>query len=267
MGGDGGPGPKAARAVLVVAGSDPLGYSGLQADLRHLAALGCEAWAVPTCLTEQEPARVTAVRPVDPAHPAAVIRMASGSPRLGAVKVGLLHRRETVLAVAAALGGVACPVVLDPVIAAGSGDRLLEEDAVAVLARELLPSATVVMPNRPELERLAAALGGPEGEPPEGCVRRLRDAGAEWVYLKGGHDPSGGVLVRDHLVGPGIERTLSGPRCRGPVPRGTGCALSTALASYLARGLSVPDAAAAARERVGAAIAAAIAAGSTRLGL
>src|SRR5262249_3309143 len=104
-------------------------------------------------------------------------------------------------------------------------------------------------------ERLCALAGASSGRVEAGAgAHRLRALGVKWVYVKGGHDPAPGLLVRDHLAGPGTERTLAGPRIDGPTPRGTGCALSTLIAAGLAQGLSVPDAASGARDVVAAAI-------------
>ena len=226
--------------MLVAAGLDPFGYSGLLADTRHLAALGTRAFGVVTCTTLQTVDRVLEVRSVDPDHVARAIRLALAS-GIRAVKIGLTAHAPVVQALADALAATDLPIVLDPVLAAGGGDELVEAATLEALRRHLVPLAHVLTPNLPEAQRLAPGAGDP--------VVALRAAGARWVLLKGGHgsDPA---CVEDRLVGPDGTHLQVSPRVPGPTPRGTGCALSSLLADGLARGLGVPEATVRARELV-----------------
>ena len=260
-------------AVLIVAGSDPLGYSGLQADLRHLAALGVPGLAIPTCLTEQTREACMGIIPVDVGHVARAIRLAFGDPREqgdggagpGAVKLGLLHRAEVVAVVAEALAGMNAPLVLDPVLAAGGGGDLVEPGTMEALLELLVPRSTVVTPNIPELAALTAAPPARDLEERERQARLLLQRGAHGVIVKGGHDPQPSAEVCDLVVTATGARAFSRPRLPGTAPRGTGCALATLVAAGLAGGSTTLEAFLLARSRLDPAIAAAMSAGRRRL--
>ena len=252
--------------VLVVAGSDPLGFSGLQADLTHLASAGRVGMGVPTCLTEQTPSACRRILPVDAGHVCRAIELARDQ-GVGSVKIGLLHRPEVVEAVAAGLEGVNAPIVLDPVLRAGSGDALIGPGTVEALKRSILPRTTLVTPNLPELGVLAGADPARTRGQRETQSRTLLAGGATWVLVKGGHEPESAAQVSDLLVGEGEPRSFTGKRHQGTVPRGTGCALSSLIAAALADGLEVPDAVAWARALLDPAIAEAMRIGSRRLSI
>lgn len=211
--------------VLVVAGSDPLAYSGLQADLRHLDALGCRGAGVVTAWTKQTVDRLLDVRPAEVASVRDGILAARAGGPVDAVKVGMLHRAEVVRAVADALAGLDAPIIVDPVLAAGGGGVLLDEAGRDALRSCLLPVATLVTPNLPELKALGPTAGA------------LLGLGPKAVLTTGGHEA--GQRVVDVLLTADGERSFEGDRVTAADPRGTGCALTTAIAASMARGLEL----------------------------
>jgi hydroxymethylpyrimidine/phosphomethylpyrimidine kinase len=240
--------------VLTVAGSDPSGGAGVQADLKAISACGGYAMAALAGLTAQNTRGVTGVRLVEPDFLAAQIDAIRADIRVDAVKIGMLGSAANVRATEAALSGLDAPIVLDPVMVAKSGDRLLAPDAVAAL-RDLLARATVVTPNLPEAADL---LGHPEAAAPEEMEAQaaaLLALGPKAVLLKGGHlaDRHSPDLLADAS---GLV-WLPGPRQATTRTHGTGCTLSAALATFLARGKPLAEAAAAAKAYVAGAIAAA----------
>jgi len=242
--------------ALTIAGSDSGGGAGIQADLKTFAALGVYGASVITALTAQNTREVAAIHEVPAAFVAAQIDAVLGDLAVGAVKIGMLGNAEVVAAVAAALERwKATNVVLDPVLVASSGKRLLAPDAIAVLKRDLIPRARLVMPNLPE----AAALldtGVAEGEAEvQAQAERLLALGAAAVLIKGGHGvgPDSVDLLFD---GSSIMR-FAAPRIPTRNTHGTGCTLSSAIAAGLAKGLSLANATRQAKDFVTAAIAAA----------
>ena len=241
-------------AVLTIAGSDSGGGAGLQADLRALAAHGVHGATAVTAVTAQNTRAVAAVEPVSPRMVAAQIRAVFDDFAIGAVKTGMLATAAIVEAVCEALEAhPAPPLVVDPVIAATSGRRLLDEDAVALVRDRLLRRARVVTPNRHEAEVLAGRRIASRDDARRAAAR-LRALGAGAGLVTGGHfdfDPAESVDVLDDG---GAVVELRGPRIAGRRTHGTGCAFSAALAAGLAAGVPLPDAAAAAKRYVEAAI-------------
>lgn len=238
--------------VLSIAGSDPSGGAGIQADIKAISACGGYGMAAITALTAQNTCGVSGVRMVAPDFVAAQIAAIRADIRIDAVKIGMLGGAATVAAVAAALDGLDAPVVLDPVMVAKSGDRLLEAEAVAAL-RDALPRATVITPNLPEAADL---LGTDEATTREGMAaqaRALLGLGPKAVLLKGGH--LGGDDSPDLLVEATDLTWLPGLRHATHKTHGTGCTLSSSLATFLAHGLPLGRAAAEAKAYVAAAIA------------
>lgn len=239
--------------ILSIAGSDPSGGAGIQADIKAISANGGYAMAAITALTAQNTQGVSGVHMVPPAFVADQIRAIREDIRIDAVKIGMLGTAPVITAVAEALAGLAAPVVLDPVMVAKSGDRLLDAAAVDGL-RALLPRAAVITPNLPEAADL---LGVPEARTPEAMAdqaRALLALGPGAVLLKGGHLP--GEDCRDLLLGPDGAFWMPGPRHPTTKTHGTGCTLSAALASLLGHGLALPEAAQRAKAYVAGAIAA-----------
>ncbi len=244
--------------ALTIAGSDSSAGAGIQADLKTFAALRVYGVSAITALTAQNTLGVQAIHDVPPDFVAQQIDSVFADLAIRAVKIGMLSHPDTIRAVAASLRRHAesIPVVLDPVMVATSGDRLILEEAVAVLREELMPLATVVTPNLPEA---AALLGVPAAEHEREAVaqaRELLQRGARAVLIKGGH-AEGNESV-DHLIAvDGTLRRFASPRLESRNSHGTGCTLSSAVAAGLARGLDLANAVAQAKTYVTAAITAA----------
>jgi hydroxymethylpyrimidine/phosphomethylpyrimidine kinase len=241
--------------VLSIAGSDSGGGAGSQADLKTFAALGCYGMTAITALTAQNTLGVSGIHAVPPAFLKAQIQAVVEDIGVDAVKLGMLHAPEVVEVVAWAIDHYKLPnVVLDPVMVATSGDRLIADDTAQVLVRELFPRALVVTPNLDEAALLighaidgVAALGAAAGE--------LLALGASAVLLKGGHLP--GDEVVDLLAQSNGKRLrLASKRIESRNLHGTGCTLSSAIAAHLALGCELPRAVERARDYVVAAMAA-----------
>jgi hydroxymethylpyrimidine/phosphomethylpyrimidine kinase len=245
--------------ALTIAGSDPSGGAGVQADLACFLALGVHGASALTALTAQSARGISGVHEVPPDFVGEQIRRVCGDLDVGAAKTGMLAGAETVAAVARAVAGCGLRnLVVDPVMVSSGGTRLLAPEAVAVLLAELFPLALIVTPNLAEAE----ALTGAEVRDRAGmraAARALHARGPRWVLVTGGH-----------LVGPAVDVLFDGEsfieleaeRIAGPAERpdlqdlhGTGCVLSAAIAAHLARGASVPDAVAAAKAHATGAIA------------
>ncbi len=240
--------------ALTIAGSDSGGGAGIQADLKAFSALGTYGASVLTAITAQNTHAVTMGHILPPALIAAQIKAVFDDLDVRAVKVGMLGTPEVIRAVADGLRGREVPVVLDPVMVAKSGDRLLATDALAALRAELLPLATILTPNVPEAAALLddAAAGDPVAREAQG--RALLDLGPDWVLMKGGH--ADGPDCIDLLIGPQVHR-LTAPRIATRNTHGTGCTLSAAIAAGLAKGLDMPQAVTRAHDYLQRAIAAA----------
>lgn len=241
--------------ILSIAGSDPSGGAGIQADIKAISANGGYAMAAITALTAQNTCGVQRVELVSPEMVLAQISAIRDDIRIDAVKIGMLGSNELVQAVAQALKGLAVPIVLDPVMVAKGGDRLLAPEAVATLRDVLLPMATVVTPNLPEAADL---LGQPEAESRalmEHQARALLALGAGAVLLKGGH--LGGDHSPDLLMMPDAAVWLDGPRHATRHTHGTGCTMSSALAAQLGHGQNLHAACTRAKTYVAGAIGAA----------
>jgi len=241
--------------VLSIAGSDSGGGAGIQADLKTFSALGCYGMTAITALTAQNTQGVRGIHGVPAEFLAAQIDAVVEDIGADAVKIGMLHAPEIVRVVAQAIRRHGLrQVVLDPVMVATSGDRLIAEETVAVLVQELFPLATVITPNLDEAELLlghkiqgAAAL--------EPAARELLALGAQNVLLKGGHLP--GDEVVDLLLQPhSAPVRLASPRIASRNVHGTGCTLSSAIAAHLATGHHLEEAVRLARAYILGAIAA-----------
>ena len=242
--------------VLTVAGSDPSGGAGLQADLKTFAALGAYGASVVTALTAQNTTGVQGVHDVPAAFIARQIDSVFSDLAVNAVKIGMLSRVAAIEAVAEALSRHgARNIVLDPVMVATSGDNLLAPDAVEALRQLALPLADLLTPNLPEAAALLAEPLAGDETAMEDQARRLLALGPRAVLLKGGH--AGGPESVDVLVTAAETRRFAAPRVPTRHTHGTGCTLSSAVAAGLARGLALAEAAAAAKDYVTAAIAAA----------
>jgi hydroxymethylpyrimidine/phosphomethylpyrimidine kinase len=241
--------------VLIVAGSDSGGGAGIQADIKAVTALGGFAATAITALTAQNTQGVFGIHPVPPDFIARQMRLVLEDIGADAIKIGMLHSAAVIETVAAEIEVRApgVPVVVDPVMVAKGGARLLEDEAVEALRGRLLPLARIVTPNIPEAEALVGeTLAGPEVM--EALARRLLVFGPRAVLLKGGHME--GAVLRDVLVdgGSGAAEIFESPRIETRHTHGTGCTLASAIAVGLAQGLGLSAAVARARAYVWTAI-------------
>ena len=238
--------------VLSIAGSDPSGGAGIQADLKAISANGAYAMAAITALTAQNTQGVSGIHFVPPAFVAAQIEAVFADIRVDAVKVGMIATAEIAMAVATALEGQTMPVVLDPVMIAKGGAALLRDDAVVALRDRLLPLSTVLTPNLPEAAHLLNVPVAIDRTAMEAQGRALCALGPKAVLMKGGHldEPES----PDCLVTADCAIWFEGTRVKTQNTHGTGCTLSAALAALLGRGLSLEDAVRAAKAYVARAI-------------
>lgn len=236
--------------VLTIAGVDPSGGAGVLADVKAMSACGVYACGVVTALTAQNTRGVTGVYPIAPGFVRQQLNTLFDDVRIDAVKIGMLDNADLIETVADVLRERKPRfVVLDPVMVAKSGDRLLEAGAVSALAEALLPLVTVLTPNLPE----ALCLLGrderiTEDDLPEiaaGLWHRLRNRDA-WVYLKGGHLE--GKYALDLLYNGVVRIPYSAERVLTKNTHGTGCTLSSAIAAYLPQSADVPEACRRAKE-------------------
>jgi hydroxymethylpyrimidine/phosphomethylpyrimidine kinase len=244
-------------ALVLVGGIDPGGGAGVLRDLLTAVELGAQATVVATCVTDQDKSRVSSIE----ARAGVRVRQSLGrilsamQPSARAVKIGMVATAEVAGAIADALNDFAGPVVYDPVLRASSGGSLYDGDRAAVIA--LARRATVLTPNLGEaawlLDRPVTDLPGAES-----AAQDLVALGVPAVLVKGGHlaGDATDVLLDDHG-----QRLLSSSRVPGPSPRGTGCALATAIAAHLALGAGLGEAVAAAKGWLTGKIA-----GATRVG-
>jgi hydroxymethylpyrimidine/phosphomethylpyrimidine kinase len=234
-----------ARA-LTIATSDSGGGAGIQADLKAFAAAGAHGASVLVALTAQNTRAVTAIHELPPEFVRAQLEAVFGDIGVDAAKTGMLFSRELIETVAEYLARHPVPLVVDPVMVASSGAKLLEDDAVATLVDRLFPIATVVTPNLLE----AKALTGVDAPRPE-LAERLHALGAPAVVVTGGH----GEPAVDHLFDGREHVDIPVTRHDVAATHGAGCTHSATLAALLARGESLADAARGAAEAASRAVA------------
>ncbi len=241
--------------VLSIAGSDSGGGAGIQADLKTFSALGCYGMTAITAITAQNTQGVRAIHGIPPDMLRAQIDAVAEDIGVDAVKIGMLHEPAVVRVVVKAIARhQMLQVVLDPVMVATSGDRLMADDTVNVLVQELFPLTTVITPNLDEAALLLGrSIDGADAL--DEAASALLALGAPAVLLKGGHLP--GDLVVDVLALAGGGRLrLQSPRIATHNGHGTGCTLSAAIAAHLALGLPLAQAVEKARAYILGAIAA-----------
>jgi hydroxymethylpyrimidine/phosphomethylpyrimidine kinase len=229
--------------VLTIAGSDSGGGAGIQADLKTFAAIGCYGMSVITALTAQNTQGVTAIHALPPSF--AIEQMAAVFTDIGAdaVKIGMLYSAELIEAISEALNKYrARNIVLDPVMVAQSGDKLLQDDAIQAIKDHLMPVADVVTPNLPEAEVL---LGQKiEGfEDMQRAARSLAQFGSRSVLIKGGHLEESISTDLLYLTEEDRFVILEAERIASTNNHGTGCTLSSAIAAYMAKGNDIENAA------------------------
>jgi hydroxymethylpyrimidine/phosphomethylpyrimidine kinase len=256
--------PARTPRALTIAGSDSGGGAGVQADLKAFARCGVHGCCAITAITAQNTLGVSAIHPIPPEIVLAQVRAVVSDIGVDAVKVGMLGDAQTIHAVATALDELPAgtPVVVDPVMVAESGARLLDPDAEGALLAEILPRASVLTPNLPEARALLHRAGATDASPPgegsdaeaAGLARALLALGPRTVVLTGGHrEPAVDLFVdRD-----APERLVEIPGERHPdgAAHGSGCTHSSVLAAQLALGRDPLQAAFTARALAGAAVA------------
>jgi hydroxymethylpyrimidine/phosphomethylpyrimidine kinase len=254
--------------VLVIAGSDSGGGAGIQADIKTITALGGFATTAITAVTAQNTLGILATEALPPELVELQIEAVMEDIGTDAIKTGMLHSRPIVEAVARRLRsvGTRVPIVVDPVLASGQGQPLLDAAGRSAFVKHILPMATLLTPNAEE----AALLTGIEVSSIEGmehAAERLLLMGVEAVLVKGGHVP-GDTVVDLLRTADGMERRFEGPRIVTTRPtHGTGCTLASAIAVGLAEGLTLEGAVQAARDYVVGALRSAPGYGMGRLAL
>ena len=231
--------------ALTIASSDSGGGAGIQADLKAFAAAGAYGMSAIVALTAQNTVGVTAVHELPPEFVRAQLAAVFTDLGVDAAKTGMLFSRAIIETVAAFLSDHPVPLVVDPVMVASSGAKLLEDDAVGVLVGELFPLATVVTPNLPEAKALTG-LDAPRRE----LAERLHELGAPAVIVTGGH----GERPVDHLFDGEEHLEIPVQRHDVAATHGAGCTHSATLAARLARGESLVDAARGAAESAARAV-------------
>ena len=232
-------------ACLTIASSDSGGGAGIQADLKAFAAAGCHGMSAIVALTAQNTAGVTAIQELPPEFVTAQLKAVFGDLGVDAAKTGMLFSRTVIETVAAFLADHAVPLVVDPVMVASSGARLLEENAIEALIARLMPLATVVTPNLAEAEVLAETTGS-KAE----LAERIHARGAKAVVVTGGH----GEPV-EHFFDGETHAEIPVARHDRAATHGAGCTHSAALCAALAKGESLREAVETAARVAGAAVA------------
>ncbi|HRK70689.1 MAG TPA: bifunctional hydroxymethylpyrimidine kinase/phosphomethylpyrimidine kinase [Micropepsaceae bacterium] len=244
------PAPERPQArILIVAGSDSGGGAGIQADIKTVTALGHYAMTAVTAITVQDTKGVHAIHEVPSLFIGAQMRVCLDDIGADAVKTGMLHDAGVIAAVTAELSRLAerPRLVVDPVMVAKGGRKLIDGTAIDALKRDLLPYATVLTPNVPEAETLTGTTIRDAADL-EHAGRMLMSLGAEAVLVKGGH--LAGDVVTDVLVGEEGVRVFEAKRIDTRHTHGTGCTLASAIATHLGAGRTIGEAVAAAREFV-----------------
>ena len=223
-----------APRILSIAGSDSSGGAGIQADIKTITMLGGYAMTAITAVTAQNTVGVQAIAPMGGEIVAAQIRSCIGDIGVDAIKIGMLHDAEIIGAVANALRDAppGTPIILDPVMIATSGAALIDGDAIAMLRSQLFSRAMMITPNLPELEHLVGRTLRTNDEMADAAADLAAEYGCH-VLAKGGHTQDQRII--DMLIGPGDERAVAFNHARIDTPHthGTGCTLSSAIATLI----------------------------------
>lgn len=233
-------------ATVTIAGSDSCGGAGIQADIKTMSALGCYAASVITAVTVQNTMGVSAVHAMPPEIVAGQIRAVMDDIRPQAVKVGMVNDINTIKTIADTLAEYDIEhLVVDPVMVATSGARLMQDDAVGVFTERLMPLATLLTPNVPEAEVLSG-ISINDKSSMDNAARIIQDKGCQSLLIKGGHIE--GRKIDRLYTSMGSEREYEAANVATRNTHGTGCTLSSAITSYLAMGYAIGEAIAAAKE-------------------
>jgi hydroxymethylpyrimidine/phosphomethylpyrimidine kinase len=239
---------------LTIAGSDSGGGAGIQADLKTFAAIGCYGMSVITALTAQNTQGVTGIHAVPPAFATAQLEAVFSDIGADAVKIGMLFSSDLIRTVAAQLTKYRLAnIVLDPVMVAQSGDKLLQDDAIEAIKQHLMPLAAVVTPNLPEAEVLLGQTLSSRGQI-RPAAKKLAELGSGSVLIKGGHWQDGTSADLLYLCREDRFVELAADRIATNNNHGTGCTLSSAIAAYLAKGKPIEEAVRAAKDYITEAI-------------
>ncbi len=242
------------KRALTIAGSDPSGGAGIQADLKTFSACGCFGTSAIVAVVDENTVGVTGVHPIPVEFVTGQIRSVLDDIGTDAVKIGMLHSSELIRAVRDTLAPYGLRnVVLDPVMVATSGDALLQEEAVATLRDELIPTVRVITPNIPEAELLLGQLIDRQSQLPD-AARALSCGGRVSVFLKAGHLTDEELVDIFYNAETDEVLPLRSRRVQTVNTHGTGCTLSSALAAFLARGFGLSDAATRAKAYIASAI-------------
>lgn len=242
------------NVALSIAGSDPSGGAGLQADLKTFSACGCYGATAVVAVVDENTQGVTGVFPVPASFVRGQIKSVLDDIGADAVKIGMLHSSELIVMVKETLAEYNIRnIVLDPVMVATSGDPLLEPDAVDTLKNVLVPYARVITPNIPEAEILLGEKITSQAELTE-CARRLSQDGKVSVLLKAGHLSGAELADVFYNAETGSIALLKSRRIDTVNTHGTGCTLSSAVAAFLARGYGLDEAVGNAKEYISKAI-------------
>lgn len=227
--------------LLIIAGSDCSGGAGIQADIKSATAFGVFAMTAITAITVQNTVGVTAVQTIRPENVYGQIKACALDIGVDAVKTGMLVDAPIICATAQGLADFApqIPLILDPVMVATSGAALIDDTAVETLIEKLIPRAHLITPNLPEAKRLTG-IDASDREGARAAASVLQKMGAQAVLIKGGHRDGG--QVEDLLVGPDCEAVFVYPRLQTRHTHGTGCTLASAIASAVAKGMSLTSA-------------------------
>jgi hydroxymethylpyrimidine/phosphomethylpyrimidine kinase len=238
--------------ILIIAGSDSGGGAGIQADIKTVTALKGYAATAITAVTIQDTRKVHGVQAVPPAAVAAQIKVVLNDIGADAIKTGMLHDAKVISAVEKALGAKArrIPLIIDPVMAAKGGQRLLKPDAVRAL-KKLIKRAALVTPNTDEAAMFSGIKIKNERDMQK-AAKKILKLGARAVLVKGGHLP--GKNITDILYDGKIYTLWKSPRIKSRNTHGTGCTLASAIATFIAQGKSLKDSVALARKYVQGAI-------------
>jgi len=230
---------KSYHHVLTIAGSDSGGGAGIQADLKTFSALGCFGTSAITAVTVQNTRGVFGIHSIPPAIVQEQITAVIDDIKPNAIKIGMIHTRELCTAVASALHGYSVPVIVDPVMVATSGDRLMEEATIECLQKKLFPLATLLTPNLQEAQLLAGINIETKADMRIAARKILAD-GCHAVLLKGGHLKS--KKLADLYLDINNEEFFESDFIDTANTHGTGCTLSSAIAAYCSQGYPLRDA-------------------------
>lgn len=243
------------KRALTIAGSDPSGGAGIQADLKTFSACGCFGTSAIVAVVDENTVGVTGVHPIPVKFVTGQIRSVLDDIGTDAVKIGMLHSSELIRAVRDTLARYAIRnVVLDPVMVATSGDPLLQQEAISTLRDELIPTVRIITPNIPEAELLLGRKIDRQDSLPEAARELSRNGGGVSVFLKAGHLHDEELVDIFYNAEEDRILPLRSRRLATRNTHGTGCTLSSALAAFLARGCSLDEAATQAKEYIAGAI-------------